>query len=78
MIPPEQLIDYRYLNMDSKEFKKSPEELVASVAGSTSYTRTIPNYEFGQVLIAAGINPFSEYDAIKLCRQLSGVTNGRS
>lgn len=66
------LIEYIYLNMDTKEFKKDQIELIQSVPRG-SLIRAIPNYKNNQVLIASSRKHFKEFEAIQLCRKLTGL-----
>jgi len=71
-------IEYRYLNMDRERFEESAEALAEYFRGIGGLTRAIPNWQHDQVLYASGSKSFSKTEAIRLCKQLSGVTNGRS
>ena len=69
------MIDYRYLNMDTKKFCESESDLLTEVRYSPSSTTlmTIPaSIKHNQILIAAGHN-FTKGEAILLCKELSGL-----
>lgn len=68
---PSDPIDYRYLNMDERCFEASQEDLEDAIGHGTLLA--VPNYEYGQVLIAGGKSAFTEGEAIRLCQILSGV-----
>lgn len=63
-------IDYRYLNMDTQKFVESDVELVKQ-SSPGSLKREVPNFLHGQILIASGREPFTETQAIMLCRRIS-------
>ena len=75
MIEPGDKVNYRYLNMDSKQFAPSQEELTKQI-GKGAMLMAFHNYEHGQMLIAGGIKPFSESSAILTCRRLSEEQRG--
>ena len=68
-----ELIEYKYLNMDNNKFYPTQVELINSV-GKAGIIRTIPSKpEYNQVLIVAGQLPFTEVAAILICRKLCNL-----
>ena len=63
-------LDYRFLNMDTEEFHDNQESLNESIGYPRMY-RAIPNWQYGQVLVAGGVKTFSEFEAEWACRKLS-------
>lgn len=70
-IDPQQVLQYKYLNMDNKRFYEDAGKLAECFRGQRHLCRAIPSDpQYGQILIAAGTGEFSERDATKLCRIL--------
>ena len=69
---PEDKIDYRYLNMDTNCFADNQSALIEQL-GPGALIRALPNYKYGQFLIAAGHKSFSEMEAMLRCRRLTGI-----
>ncbi len=77
MANPNTPIDYRYLNMDTERFTDSNEMLIVEL-GVGALIKSFPSSpEYNQVLIAGGQKPFSDFSAIFLCKQLSGLIPDR-
>jgi hypothetical protein len=74
---PNTPIDYRYLNMDTEMFCESNEILIEEI-GVGALIKAFPSSpEYNQVLIAGGQKPFSDFSAIFLCKQISGLIPDR-
>lgn len=62
----------RYLNMRTKAFCKSEQEMADQNIGYTGTTiMAIPYYNGNQTLIAMGATGFTKLEALHLCRRLS-------
>lgn len=72
MIDEQAPIDYRYLDMDQKEFVPTYGEWIDRFQNGGTL-RTAVSIEHGQVLYAGGSTWFTEGEAIRLCQKLSGV-----
>ena len=67
-------IEYRFLNMDTREFTEDQGELVKQLRPG-ALLRALENVEYNQVLIAGGMKHFSEVEARMTCQVLTGVLN---
>ena len=75
MINETTLVDYRYLNLDTKKFVNTQEELIKQIP--QGHVKAIPNIH-GQVLMAASKSDFTECEAIIKCKRLTGMLNVRT
>jgi hypothetical protein len=63
-------ISYRYLNMTTREFVASNADFAKAFRGKKHMLRVIPNEEYAQILVAAGLSEFSEREAVMMCNKL--------
>jgi hypothetical protein len=64
-------IDYRYLNMDTKSFCKDSDDF-NNKRPRTGLLRVATNHQ-GQTLYSFSRNHYDPFDAIYLCRKISGL-----
>ncbi len=69
MIDPQEPIEYRYLNLDTKKFCEDQGELSTQI-GKGGLLRAIPAKAFSQVLIAGSRAHFTEAFARYICHKI--------
>ena len=67
------VIEYRYLNLDSETFHDTQQELVESLKCEGMLRAMINEEQPRQYLIAGSQGTFSGYQAIQVCRRLTNV-----
>jgi len=76
MIDPNKLLDYGYLNLDTREFVSSQTELVEQI-GKGGNIQSFPSKDYSQILIAASKRSFTRCEAIITCQKLTGMYKGK-